>query len=43
VPTLTVHDRGVVERICRDILEDMAMGRGFGVAAERDCRERDGE
>jgi len=29
VPTLTAHDRGVIERICRDELQDAALGRGF--------------
>ncbi len=31
VPTLTAHDRGVIERICRDELEDAALGRGFNM------------
>jgi phage terminase Nu1 subunit (DNA packaging protein) len=29
VPTLTVHDRKAIVRLCRDGLEDAAMGRGF--------------
>jgi phage terminase Nu1 subunit (DNA packaging protein) len=29
VPTLSTFDRGVIERICRDELEDAALGRGF--------------
>ena len=33
VPTLTAHDRGVIERICRDELQDAALGRGFEVNA----------
>ncbi len=29
LPTLTPHDRKVMEQRCRDTLEDIAMGRGF--------------
>ena len=29
IPTLTAADRAVLERICRDDLEDAALGRGF--------------
>jgi phage terminase Nu1 subunit (DNA packaging protein) len=36
VPTLTNHDRGVIERICRDALEDASLGRGFDIAADTD-------
>jgi phage terminase Nu1 subunit (DNA packaging protein) len=28
-PTLTLHDRSVLERVCRDTLEDAALCRGF--------------
>ena len=31
VPTLTVHDRKAITRICREGLEDAAMGRGFTI------------
>jgi phage terminase Nu1 subunit (DNA packaging protein) len=41
VPTLTNHDRSVIERICRDGLEDAAMGRGFKLGQAGS--ERDGE
>jgi phage terminase Nu1 subunit (DNA packaging protein) len=33
VPTLTLHDRAAIERICRDDLEDAALDRGYDVAA----------
>jgi phage terminase Nu1 subunit (DNA packaging protein) len=36
VPTLTVHDRGVIERICRDELEDASLGRGFAISTSPD-------
>jgi phage terminase Nu1 subunit (DNA packaging protein) len=36
VPTLTVHDRGVIERICRDGLEDASLGRGFAISTSPD-------
>lgn len=29
IPTLTGHDRKIMERICHDGLEDVAAGRGF--------------
>ena len=29
VPTLTVHDRKAITRLCREGLDDAAMGRGF--------------
>jgi phage terminase Nu1 subunit (DNA packaging protein) len=31
VPTLTAHDRKVIDRICREGLEDAAMARGFTI------------
>jgi phage terminase Nu1 subunit (DNA packaging protein) len=31
VPTLSAFDRGVIERICRDELEDAALARGFNI------------
>jgi phage terminase Nu1 subunit (DNA packaging protein) len=31
VPTLSAFDRSVIERICRDELEDAALGRGFNM------------
>jgi hypothetical protein len=31
IPTLTTHDRCVMERIHRDFLEDCALGRGYAV------------
>lgn len=42
VPTLTAHDRGVVERICHDGLEDAALGRGFDVTSDVSDLEVDG-
>jgi terminase small subunit / prophage DNA-packing protein len=41
VPTLSIHDRGTIERLVRDTLEDMAMGRGFELG--QGGSERDGE
>jgi terminase small subunit / prophage DNA-packing protein len=32
IPTLTVADRAVLERIARDDLEDAALGRGFDIS-----------
>ncbi|MGP0087517.1 MAG: hypothetical protein ACLP0B_28450 [Steroidobacteraceae bacterium] len=40
VPTLNNHDRVVMERICRDGLEDASLGRDFNMtnpADEHDC------
>jgi phage terminase Nu1 subunit (DNA packaging protein) len=34
IPTLTVADRGVLERIARDDLEDASLGRGFDLGEE---------
>jgi phage terminase Nu1 subunit (DNA packaging protein) len=34
IPTLTVADRAVLERIARDDLEDAALGRGFDLGGE---------
>jgi phage terminase Nu1 subunit (DNA packaging protein) len=34
IPTLTAHDRGVVERICRDGLTDASLERGFDMSRE---------
>jgi phage terminase Nu1 subunit (DNA packaging protein) len=31
LPTISPHDRKVMDRICRDTLDDVAMGRGFSV------------
>ena len=31
VPTLTVHDRKAIDRLCREGLEDCAMARGFEI------------
>jgi phage terminase Nu1 subunit (DNA packaging protein) len=36
VPTLSAHDRGVIERICRDELEDAALGRGVDITEPAD-------
>lgn len=36
VPTLTAHDRKVIERLCRDGLEDVAMARGLSVSTVPD-------
>jgi phage terminase Nu1 subunit (DNA packaging protein) len=34
VPTLNHHDRTVIERVCRDGLQDASMERGFGVSTD---------
>jgi terminase small subunit / prophage DNA-packing protein len=34
VPTLTPADRSTIERICRDDLDDAALGRGFNLGEE---------
>jgi phage terminase Nu1 subunit (DNA packaging protein) len=31
IPSLTAHDRATMERICRDGLTDVAMGKGFTI------------
>jgi hypothetical protein len=31
IPTLTVHDRKAITRLCREGLEDAAMARGFAI------------
>jgi phage terminase Nu1 subunit (DNA packaging protein) len=43
VPTLTIHDRGVVERICRDALEDAALCRGFALRNPGGSGESEGD
>jgi phage terminase Nu1 subunit (DNA packaging protein) len=34
VPTLSLHDRNVIEQICRDGLEDASMERGFDALSD---------
>lgn len=40
-PMLTARDRAEIEQICRDGLEDAAMGRGFDVTIESSADESD--
>lgn len=40
VPTLTAHDRRVIERICRDGLEDVALQRGAASGGSGDVPDQ---
>jgi phage terminase Nu1 subunit (DNA packaging protein) len=43
VPTLTVHDRKAIARICNEGLEDAAMARGFQITPADEAESADGE
>lgn len=43
LPHLTVHDRKVILRLCRDGLADAAMARGYTIVAKEEGGEDSGE
>ena len=40
MPTMTAHDRAVIERICRDGLDDASLDRGFDINDSADDHDR---